>query len=74
MENEKKYYTWCKKSSDVYASFMGTVEAYIEMWEMGQLTAAEAMERISHYRDRANERIKEVQGVSTVDTDKEGAP
>ena len=72
MENEKKYYDWCVRSSDVYVSFMGSVEAYLRLWKMGQLTAAEAMERISHYRDRADERIKEVQGVSTVDTDKEG--
>lgn len=74
MENEKKYYDWCVHSSDVYASFMGSVEAYIRLWKMGQLTATEAMERISHYRHLADARIKEVQGVSIVDTDKEGAP
>lgn len=74
MENEKKYYLWCEKPRDVYPAFMGSVKAYIRLWKMGQLTAAEAMDRISHYRDRAEERIEELRGVSTVDTDKEGAP
>ena len=74
MEKKKTRYRKYERWTDVYVAFCGSVGAIVEMWEAGIHPAEMMMAYISRCLDEAHARLDELAGVSTVDTDKEGAP